>query len=175
VRAIILACLSCLFYGAEGHLGSTTVNWKYYYFDAVMPAGDKCGQQKPMTGWTVNYDRYKAYNTGGKQDNQYFNSGTGLFTTPSAGVYHCCASARCKQAGVCDWTITRNGATNVRAAFGTRVPLANEWQSQNVCWTERLALGSTYQVNLESTGGNDCLEETGWDYARFSCFYVSPN
>ena len=24
--------------------------WKYYYFDAVMPAGNKCGQQKPLTG-----------------------------------------------------------------------------------------------------------------------------
>ena len=23
------------------------------------------------------------------------------------GVYHCCASARCKQAGVCDWTISK--------------------------------------------------------------------
>merc|ERR1711915_844082 len=121
--AIAFLALTSLLYGVECHLGSTTVNWKYYYFDAVLPAGDKCGQQKPVTGWTV----------------------------------------------------TRNGATNVRAGFGTRVTNNNEWQSQSVCWTERLALGSTYQVNFESTGGNDCIEETGWDYARFSCFYVSPN
>merc|ERR1711920_349374 len=73
--AIAFLALTSLLYGVECHLGSTTVNWKYYYFDTVLPAGDKCGQQKPVTGWTVNYDRYKAYNTGGKQDNQYFNSG----------------------------------------------------------------------------------------------------
>jgi len=154
---------------------SGAVNNKQYYFDAVMPPGDKCGQQKPMIGWKVNYDQYRNNSNGNNVDNKYFNGRNGKFTAPSAGVYHCCASARCKQGGVCDWTITKNGGSNVRASFGTRVTNRNEWQSQGVCWTEGLSERETYQVNLESTGGNDCLEETGWNYGRFSCFYVSPN
>ena len=44
--------------------------------------------------------------------------------------------------------LARNGATNVRAGFGTRVTNNNDWQAQEVCWTERLALGSTYQVDF---------------------------
>ena len=32
-----------------------------------------------------------------------------------------------------------------------------------------------FQVNMESTGGNDCIEETNWMYSRFSCYYTSPN
>ena len=35
---------------ADCHLDSTTVNWKYYYLQAVMPAGNYCGQRKPITG-----------------------------------------------------------------------------------------------------------------------------
>ena len=31
------------------------------------------------------------------------------------------------------------------------------------------------QVHMESTGGNDCIEETDWMYSRFSCYYTSPN
>ena len=31
----------------------------------------------------------------------------GVYTTPARGIYHCCASARCKQGGVCDFTIIR--------------------------------------------------------------------
>ncbi|XP_023332137.1 uncharacterized protein LOC111704217 [Eurytemora carolleeae] len=158
---------------AECHLGSTTVNWKYYYLQAVMPAGNYCGQRKPITGWTTVRDRYKAYNSGGNVDNTYFANG--VFTTPSAGVYHCCGAARCKQGGVCDFTLSKNGGTNVLAAFGTRVTRTNEWQSVSTCVTERFALGATIQMNMESTGGADCIEETGWDYTKFSCFYLSPN
>ena len=29
------------------------------------------------------------------------------------------------------------------------------------------------QVNLESGGGNDCIEETSWKYSRFSCILIS--
>jgi len=106
---------------------SGAVNNKQYYFDAVMPPGDKCGQQKPMIGWKVNYDQYRNNSNGNNVDNKYFNGRNGKFTAPSAGVYHCCASARCKQGGVCDWTITKNGGSNVRASFGTRVTNRNEW------------------------------------------------
>ena len=33
----------------------------------------------------------------------------GIFTTPARGVYHCCASFRCKQGGYCDFTVNRIG------------------------------------------------------------------
>ena len=68
-----------------------------------------------------------------------FGAGTGIYTTPQAGmdnlehkkisfrwitlgVYHCCASFRCKQGGVCDWTVIRNGGAGdvTWGAFGTR-------------------------------------------------------
>ena len=29
------------------------------------------------------------------------------------------------------------------------------------------------KVNFESGGWNDCIEETGWRYGKFSCFLAS--
>ena len=77
-------------------------------------------------------DRYRpADNTGTPQNFVYFNAGSGVYTTPAAGTYHCCASFRCKQGGVCDFTIIRNAGNGdvVYGAFGTRVTLNNEWYS----------------------------------------------
>ena len=67
--------------------------------------------------------------TGKNVDFVYFNTGTGTYTTPDAGVYHCCATFRCKQGGVCDFTVIRNaGAGDVRySAFGTRN--TNNWNN----------------------------------------------
>ena len=31
-----------------------------------------------------------------------------------------------------------------------------------------------FKINLESTAGSDCIEETGWHYATFNCMYIGP-
>merc|ERR1711962_1038846 len=146
------------------------------YFEAYLPSGNKCGQQKPITGWTVKYDRFRDdVSPGTAVDDTYFSSSTGIYTTPHAGVYHCCSAFRCKQGGVCDFAIIRFRNGNYFGAFGTRTSRNNDWSSHSLCVTSRCAKGVTWQVNMESTGGNDCIEETDWMYSRFSCYYTSPN
>ena len=76
-----------------------------------------------MPGWTVTYDRYRPDDgTGANVDFAYFING--VYTTPAKGVYHCCATFRCKEGSYCDFTVIRNantGAGDVNfAAFGTR-------------------------------------------------------
>jgi len=63
----------------------------------------------------------------------------------------------------------------VYQAFGTRNTgiTSNGWSSHSACWVTNAAAGTTFQINLESTAGTDCIEETGWRYATFSCAYVS--
>jgi len=151
-----------------------------YYFDAYMPAGTtKCGPQT-LTGWTVKYDRFRdATGAGPATDNTYFSASTGIFSAPPTlrngnsanALYHCCASARCKKGGVCDFTIV-DETGEVRAAFGNRLSPA-EWSSHSTCFVNRMKQGKTLKVVLQSGGGNDCLEETGWYYNRFTCHLVS--
>jgi len=148
-------------------------------FDAYLPSGDKCGQQKPITGWIETRDICEVNNAPSQLNAVCPTTGNfanGIFTTPALGVYHCCASFRCKQGGYCDFTVIRNGGT-VYAAFGTRNTgiSANGWSSHSTCWTNRAGQGVTWWLNLESTAGSDCIEETGWRYSRFSCFFVSPS
>ena len=82
-------------------------------------------------GWHSTIDRYRpADGTGAAQNFMFFDVATGIYTTPAAGVYHCCATFRCKQGGVCDFTFIRNAGSNgdvVYGAFGTRVTRNNEW------------------------------------------------
>ena len=69
----------------------------------------------------MNYDRYRpADGKGTAVDNNYFSASTGIYKTPAAGIYHCCASFRVREGGYADFTIIRNGNINF-AAFGTRV------------------------------------------------------
>ena len=97
------------------------------YFSAELPQGNKCGPQRPITGddgliwrvrvgtnsfnsagWTeVTTATARSWN-GNTRTNGGFNTGTGIYTTPERGVYQCCASFRCRQGGVCDFTIRRN-------------------------------------------------------------------
>ena len=70
--------------------------------------------------WVTLIDRYRP-SSGSVQNNVYFQGDNltimtchavtrwsgGVYTTPARGIYHCCASARCKQGGVCDFTIIR--------------------------------------------------------------------
>ena len=87
-----------------------------------------------MTGWTVTRDRYRPAG-GTVQDFTYFNAGTGIYTTPARGVYHCCAYFRGKQGGYYDFTFIRNAGQGdvTYAAFGTR----NTGPTQNGWWVSR--------------------------------------
>jgi len=124
----------------------------------------------------VNFDRWRATDGTITNDAQFIN---GVFTTPQPGVYHCCSSFRCKQTGYCDFAIVRRGAgsttDNYYAAFGTRNTriTSNGWASHGTCATFFTGTGVTIQVNLESTAGTDCIEETSWKYGRFTCFRAS--
>merc|ERR1712080_667867 len=158
------------------------------YFDAYMDAGSRCGPHT-LTGWNVRYDRYWTPNlkTGTKGTSQ-FNAGTGIFTAPTLirydwgetdaasskttqGLYRCCASARCKKGGYCDFTLVDQDG-NVIGAFGTRLS-PSDWSTHEVCVNERFATGDTLKVVLNSGAGSDCWEETGWRYVRFSCNLAS--
>jgi len=146
----------------------------FVYFDAYLSSGDKCAQQKPVTGWTVD-QRYR--DATGARGTDPFTTSTGLFVTPVAGVYHCCASFRCKQNGYCDFSILRNNGNDVRlGTAGTRNTgiNSNGWSSHGVCITNRAGAGVTYKVYWESTASSDCIEETDWRYGHFTCFWVSP-
>ena len=54
----------------------------FVYFDAYLSSGDKCAQQKPVTGWTVD-QRYR--DATGARGTDPFTTSTGLFVTPVAG------------------------------------------------------------------------------------------
>ena len=59
-------------------------------------------------GWTEVSTATGRSWSGSTRTNGGFNTGTGIYTTPERGVYQCCASFRCRQGGVCDFSILRN-------------------------------------------------------------------
>eukprot|EP00091_Calanus_sinicus_P017003 TRINITY_DN3673_c0_g1_i7.p1 TRINITY_DN3673_c0_g1~~TRINITY_DN3673_c0_g1_i7.p1 ORF type:complete len:178 (-),score=54.84 TRINITY_DN3673_c0_g1_i7:194-682(-) len=125
-KMVFALAASCLLLSSLSNVsGHTKGTDAIAYFDAYLPSGTYCAPRRPVTGWTVNYDRYRpADGTGANVDSTYFNSGSGTYTTPAAGVYHCCASFRCKENSYCDFTVIRNansGAGDINfAAFGSR-------------------------------------------------------
>merc|ERR1712029_1220429 len=143
-------------------------------FDSYMPTGTLCNKQLPITSWIRIFDRYRDASNSRNDDVNFVN---GVYTTPARGIYHCCASARCKDGGVCDFTIIRNAGNGdvVYGAFGTRNPLQgnNGFSSHGLCITSKCQAGVKWKVNFESGGNTDCIEETGWRYGKFSCFLAS--
>merc|ERR1711970_433314 len=169
ILILSLASLSLV----EGHTKGTD---GYAYFDAHKNlGGTTCNAQRPVTGWTVVKDRWVAADKTVTNNAQFSN---GIYTTKVAGVYHCCASFRCKQGGVCDWTVIRNaGAGDIKwGAFGTRNTgnSNNGWASHSHCWTSSCQANVAWKLNFESGGGSDCIEETQWKYGRFTCFLATP-
>jgi len=145
------------------HTWSATSTDKVLVVDAYLGSGDKCGAQT-ISGWTSNLDIYYAGSTTTEQAATTFNTGTGTFTTPAAGWYNICASFRFRQGGNAnDVTIKKNGA--VIGAFGNAVDW--DWRSAGTCLIQNLAANDQITVVHESTGGSDCIEETGWYYGRF--------
>ena len=75
------------------------------YFDAYLSTADYCAQRKPITGTWVFKDFYSAAGSSKNVKDTYFSSG--IYTTPTAGAYHCCIEIRCKQGGYCDATLQK--------------------------------------------------------------------
>lgn len=91
------------------HTRGTLLGNDIAYFDAYMTSGDKCGKQVPITGWQGGQDRYTLRTKNPNVNSVAFSLAAGTYTVPIAGAYHCCMSARCKQGGVCDFTIRLGG------------------------------------------------------------------
>jgi len=156
----------------QGHSSTTGESG---YFDAYFETGERCGPHKPITGgWVIKQRYYSAGTTVDQANKESFKNG--VFTVPYLATYHCCMSARGKQGGYYDFTMSRNGGSNVVAAMGTRQTgvTSDGWESMSTCTTQRMAAGVTLQMNLESGASTDCAEETGWRYNRFTCFLVGP-
>lgn len=181
ISLICLALIGLSEVSGSGTDGQDPVFYMYSY----LPSGDKCGQQKPISGWTKGIERCdpNAANSGLTAPtgmtttacaSDQFDTGSGILTLPFRGGYQCCAQFRCKQGGYCDFTVIRNGGT-VYQAFGTRNTgiTSNGWSSHSACWITNAAAGTTFWINLESTAGTDCIEETGWRYSTLSCAYIS--
>jgi len=145
------------------HTWSATSTDKVLVVDAYLGTGDKCGKQT-ITGWTSNLDIYYAGSTTTEQTAATFNTGSGTFTAPAEGWYNICASLRFKKGGNSnDVTLKKNG--NVIAAFGNAIDW--DWRSTGTCTVQKLAANDQITLVHESTGGSDCIQETGWLYGRF--------
>ena len=91
-----------------------------------------------------------------------------------------------------DITIKKNGA--VVAAFGDAVQ--TDWRSTGTCVIlvnkfilafgssllanksphfQDLTTANTVTMHLESGGSSDCIQETGWFYARFNGYLISDH
>merc|ERR1712226_894013 len=69
------------------------------YFSAELPQGNKCGPQRPITGWTEVTTATGRSWSSDVRTNGGFDTGTGIYTTPVRGVYQCCASFGASRAG----------------------------------------------------------------------------
>merc|ERR1712071_613009 len=93
--------------------------------DAYLSTADYCAQRKPITGTWVFKDFYSAAGSSKNVKDTYFSSG--IYTTPTAGAYHCCIEIRCKQGGYCDATLQKNGGTVIAAtAHGIQASLLTD-------------------------------------------------
>merc|ERR1712002_38909 len=153
------------------HVRGTTATG--YFYAWLEGAQTKCGKQQPITGWKAKSKSATIASPTVVSTDTDFASGK--YTFPDSGMYLCCASIRCKEGGVCDLTMTVDGLTTYVAAFGTRNTniASNNWASHSQCILRRFTKAKTIQLNMESTGGNDCIEETGWDYNWFNCHWAT--
>jgi len=152
---------------------TATANEYVVLFDYYLTAQTKCGPQT-ITGWTKKWEYWSNGATVGATDN--FNTGTGTFTVPTlanpSGYYNICGFARFQNSGnAVDITIKKNGA--VVAAFGDAVQ--TDWRSTGTCVILDLTTANTVTMHLESGGSSDCIQETGWFYARFNGYLISDH
>merc|ERR1711874_60512 len=140
-------------------------------FDYTLGSGSttitKCGPQT-VTGWTKTLDVY--YTTSALSTTVVFTASSGTFTAPSKGYYVLCAFFRFQNSGnAVDVTIRVSGSRV--AAFGDSIQ--TDWRSTGTCTVQKLAAAATATVHIESGGSSDCVQETGWYYARFHGYLIA--
>merc|ERR1711973_127466 len=109
----------------------------------------KCGPQT-VTGWTENVDYYRDATPAVSTTNT-FTGTTGIFVPPVGGYYKICAFSRFRNTGNAVDMCIRKATTQV-ACYGNAI--------------QAVATTDTISLYLESGGGSDCIEETGWAYNR---------
>jgi len=134
--------------------------------DYILTSTTKCGPQT-MTGWSERLDFFsdQAVNTGAASATNQFNSGTGIFTPQHNGYYHICSYSRFKLGGNAVEMCLRKAGSRI-ACYGNAVQY--DWRSTGVCTIQSLTTTDTVDLYLESGGGSDCVEETGWSYNQIS-------
>merc|ERR1712126_42017 len=138
--------------------------------DYVLTSGTKCGPQT-ITGWTRNVD-WTRVGTTVTNPATTFNTGTGLMTPPKNGWYHICAYSRFQNSGNAVEMCLRKGTTRI-ACYGNAVQF--DWRSTGVCTNQVLSTTDSVSLSLESGGGSDCVQETGWLYNRISMQLIQQN
>merc|ERR1712002_47538 len=134
--------------------------------DYVLSSTTQCGP-RIMTGWIEKLDFFsdQAVSGGAASATNQFNSGTGIFTPQHNGYYHICSYSRFKLGGNSVEMCLRKGGSRV-ACYGNAVQY--DWRSTGVCTIQSLTTTDTVDLYLESGGGSDCVEETGWSYNQIS-------
>jgi len=132
--------------------------------DWVLASTTLCGPRQ-MTGWTERLDFFsdKAVNTGTASTTNQFNGVT--FTPQHNGYYHICSYSRFKLGGNAVEMCLRKGGSRI-ACYGNAVQY--DWRTSGVCTIQSLTTTDTVDLYLESGGGSDCVEETGWAYNQIS-------
>lgn len=141
--------------------------------DATLGSGTtKCGTTQ-VTGWTENIDDfYLSTATAVSATLKSFDSTTGIFKpqVTGGGWYKICVFFRFKNSGNSnDVTIKKDGS--VVAAFGNAV--TEDWSSTGTCTIQHVLNANSITVHHESGSSSDCIEETGWKYARFMAHLIS--
>merc|ERR1711874_130456 len=138
--------------------------------DATLTASTKCGPQT-ITGWTENLDDYVASGTNTLHaTSRSFTPATGVFTPPINGWYRVCAFFRFKNSGNAN-DVTIMKGTAVVAAFGSGI--TEDWLSTGTCINMDITTTDQITVKHQSGGSSDCIQETGWFYARFIAHLIS--
>jgi len=139
--------------------------------DATLNAGaPKCGPQT-ITGWKENLDDYVASGTNTLHaTSRSFTPATGVFTPPINGWYRVCAFFRFQNSGNSNDVRIMKGAAVV-AAFGSGI--TEDWLSTGTCINMDITTTDQITVKHESGGTSDCIQETGWFYARFIAHLIS--
>merc|ERR1712183_1252172 len=126
-----------------------------------------------ITGWTNLLDEFWDDGSTADSATSYFSTSTGYFTAPKAGWYNICAFLRFKKGGDnSDIVIVNQGS--IVAAFGDA--LGDDWRSTGTCLIREMAAADTLYIEQKAASGHsNCIEETGWYYARFTTYLINAN